>query len=395
MSSSHVLITVSGPDHPGITAALMDIVVKSGHQVCDMGQAVTHGLLSLSVYIEFKDNNQMDLLKELLFETRNMGLVLNYQLIEEKDSEVSFNTNEKFILNCISTSKLTPKFLRDVARTLATNKINILRIDNMSQRSFKSLEMTTTIPDGIDLQKLKKDLMGLSVSHQVDLAFLKDNVFRRSKRLIVFDMDSTLIQSEVIDEMAKVLGVGEEVSKITKRAMEGEIDFDQSLTLRVSKLKGLTVEKMKVILDNLELTQGAEHFIKRVKSLGYKVGIISGGFSFFADALREKLGLDYAFSNELEIQNGALTGKVLGTIINAQQKAMLLKLIAQQEKISMEQVVAIGDGANDLQMLSLAGLGIAYHAKEIVKKEANHHMSHGPMTSILYFLGIPENEQLL
>jgi len=395
MSSSHVLITVSGPDHPGITAALMDIVVKSGHQVCDMGQAVTHGLLSLSVYIEFKDNNQMDLLKELLFETRNMGLVLNYQLIEEKDSEVSFNSNEKFILNCISTSKLTPKFLRDVARTLATNKINILRIDNMSQRSFKSLEMTTTIPDGIDLQKLKKDLMGLSVSHQVDLAFLKDNVFRRSKRLIVFDMDSTLIQSEVIDEMAKVLGVGEEVSKITKRAMEGEIDFDQSLTLRVSKLKGLTVEKMKVILDNLELTQGAEHFIKRVKSLGYKVGIISGGFSFFADALREKLGLDYAFSNELEIQNGALTGKVLGTIINAQQKAMLLKLIAQQEKISMEQVVAIGDGANDLQMLSLAGLGIAYHAKEIVKKEANHHMSHGPMTSILYFLGIPENEQLL
>lgn len=395
MSSSHVLITVSGPDHPGITAALMDIVVKSGHQVCDMGQAVTHGLLSLSVYIEFKDKNQMDLLKELLFETRNMGLVLNYQLIEEKDSDVSFNSNEKFILNCISTSKLTPKFLRDVARTLATNKINILRIDNMSQKSFKSLEMTTTIPDGIDLQKLKKELMGLSVSHQVDLAFLKDNVFRRSKRLIVFDMDSTLIQSEVIDEMAKVLGVGDEVSKITKRAMEGEIDFDQSLTLRVSKLKGLTVEKMKTILDNLELTQGAEQFIKRVKSLGYKVAIISGGFSFYADALREKLGLDYAFSNELEIQNGALTGKVLGTIINAQQKAMLLKLIAQQEKISMEQVVAIGDGANDLQMLSLAGLGIAYHAKEIVKKEANHHMSHGPMTSILYFLGIPENEQFL
>jgi len=395
MSSSHVLITVSGPDHPGITAGLMDIVVKSGHQVCDMGQAVTHGLLSLSVYIEFKDKNQMDLLKELLFETRNMGLVLNYQLIEEKDSDVSFNSNEKFILNCISTSKLTPKFLRDVSRTLASNKINILRIDNMSPKSFKSLEMTTTIPDGIDLQKLKKELMGLSVSHQVDLAFLKDNVFRRSKRLIAFDMDSTLIQSEVIDEMAKVLGVGDEVSQITKRAMEGEIDFDQSLTLRVSKLKGLTVEKMKTILDNLELTQGAEQFIKRVKSLGYKVAIISGGFSFYADALREKLGLDYAFSNELEIQNGALTGKVLGTIINAQQKAMLLKLIAQQEKISMEQVVAIGDGANDLQMLSLAGLGIAYHAKEIVKKEANHHMSHGPMTSILYFLGVPENEQLL
>ncbi len=395
MSASHVLITVSGPDHPGITANLMELVVKSGHQVCDMGQAVTHGLLSLSIYIEFKDRNQTDLIKELLFETRNMGLALNYQLIEENDSDIPFSTNEKFILNCISTSKLTPKFLRDVSKTLADNKINILRIDNVTPRSFKSLEMTTTIPDGIDMQKIKKELMALSASHQVDLAFLKDNIFRRSKRLIVFDMDSTLIQSEVIDEMADTLGVGDEVKKITKRAMEGEINFDQSLIQRVSKLKGLKTEQMKEILDNLQLTPGADQFIKRVKSLGYKVAIISGGFSFFADALKEKLGLDYAFSNELEIHNGTLTGSVIGTIINAQQKALLLKLIAQQEKISMEQVVAIGDGANDLQMLSIAGLGIAYHAKEIVKKEAHHHMSHGPMTTILYFLGIPENEQML
>jgi phosphoserine phosphatase len=221
------------------------------------------------------------------------------------------------------------------------------------------------------------------------VAFLKDNVFRRNKRLIVFDMDSTLIQTEVIDELADLCGVGEEVKLITHRAMNGEIDFDESLKLRVSKLKGLDTKKMQEILDRLPLTPGVEDFLRTVKNLGYKVALISGGFTFFADALKAKLGLDYSFANELEIVDGRLTGNVKGTIVNANQKAILVKLIAQQENISLEQVVAIGDGANDLPMLATAGLGIAFHAKDIVRKEAQQHMSHGPMTSILYFLGIP------
>jgi phosphoserine phosphatase len=202
-------------------------------------------------------------------------------------------------------------------------------------------------------------------------------------------MDSTLIQIEVIDQMAELLGVGAEVKAITERAMNGEMDFDESLTKRVAKLKGLTTLQMDAILNNMPLHQGVEEFIKTVKNLGYKTALISGGFNYFAGHLKQKLSLDYAFANELEIVDGKLTGKIIGTIINANQKALLLKLIAQQENISLEQVVAIGDGANDLPMLSTAGLGIAFHAKEIVRKNAPQTMGHGPMTSILYFLGIP------
>ena len=202
-------------------------------------------------------------------------------------------------------------------------------------------------------------------------------------------MDSTLIQTEVIDEMAESHGVGTEVKAVTEKAMNGEIGFDESINQRVSKLKGMKVTQLQEISDRLPITPGAEDFIKTVKSLGYKVALISGGFTFFTDTIKEKLNLDYAFANELEIVAGELTGKLTGTIINAEQKATILKLITQQENISLEQVVAIGDGANDLPMLSAAGLGIAFHAKEIVKKKAGQNMSHGPMTSILYFLGIP------
>ena len=204
-------------------------------------------------------------------------------------------------------------------------------------------------------------------------------------------MDSTLIQTEVIDEMADAHGVGEEIREITERAMNGELDFDESLKLRVSKLKGLKVTELERILKGLPFTKGCEEFVRTVKSLGYRVAIISGGFSFFAEALKEQLGIDYAFANELEIINGELTGQVEGQIVNAQQKAFLLKVLAQQEKIALDQVVAIGDGANDLPMLATAGLGIAYHAKDIVRKTAEQHMSHGPMTTILYFLGIPKS----
>lgn len=202
-------------------------------------------------------------------------------------------------------------------------------------------------------------------------------------------MDSTLIQTEVIDELADRAGVGEEVRAITEKAMNGELDFNESLRARVATLKGLKKEVLQEVLDHLPLTEGVEDFIKTVKRLGYKVAIISGGFSFFTDALKERLKIDYSFGNELEIQDDKLTGRVMGTVINAEQKAFLLKLIAQQENISLEQVVAIGDGANDLPMLSAAGLGIAFHAKDVVRRQASQRMSHGPMTSILYFLGIP------
>jgi len=395
MKTDHILVTVAGPDHPGITTKLMATIEQAGDELEDMGQAVTHGLLSLSFLI--KINNRIDgdapVIKELLFQATKLELNLSYQEIEKKQ-DIPMGDQEKFILNCVTTEKISSSFIKDISQTLADNNVNIQRIDNVRPSTFKALEITTVVPKSLNDKKLKKELLTVSNSHSVDVAFLKDNVFRRSKRLIVFDMDSTLIQTEVIDEMADVMGVGEEVRAITHRAMNGELDFDQSLIERVSKLKGLTVVQMQEILESLPFTHGAQDFIKTVKNLGYKVALISGGFSFFADALKTKLDLDYAFANDLVIKDGALTGEVEGTIINANQKALLLKVIAQQEKISLEQVVAIGDGANDLPMLATAGLGIAFHAKDKVRKEAQNHMSHGPMTSILYFLGIPGTESL-
>lgn len=386
-----ILVTVSGQDGPGITARLMKIIADYGVEVFDMGQAVTHGLLSLSFVLGLnpEDKNQSgNVLKDLLFEANLMGLALSYKVVDKKIYTPEMY-GEKFIVTCVSPSTITSTFISDVANILAQHKINIERIDKVSPIEFSSLEISTSISKNLDTKKLKEELLKTSTTHRIDVAFLKDNVFRRNKRLIVFDMDSTLIQTEVIDELADLCGAGEEVKKITHRAMNGEIDFDESLKLRVSKLKGLETRKMQDILDRLPLTPGVEDFLKTVKNLGYKVALISGGFTFFADALKVKLGLDYSFANELEIQEGRLTGNVKGTIVNANQKALLVKLISQQENISLEQVVAIGDGANDLPMLATAGLGIAFHAKDIVRKQAEQHMSHGPMTSILYFLGIP------
>ena len=386
-----ILVTVSGPDCPGITARLMKIISEYNVDILDMGQAVTHGLLSLSFVLGLNSdekNPNGNVLKDLLFEANLMGLTLSYKVVEKTINTPEMD-GEKFIVTCVSPTIVTAGFIADLAQILANFKINIERIDKVSPREFSSMEVSTSIPKDLETKKLKEHLMKASTKHSIDVAFLKDNVFRRNKRLIVFDMDSTLIQTEVIDELADLCGVGEEVRTITHRAMNGEIDFDESLRLRVSKLKGLDTARMQEVLEKLPLTQGVEEFIKTIKSLGYKVALISGGFTFFADALKIKLGLDYSFANELEIQDGKLTGHVTGTIVNANQKAILVKLIAQQENISLEQVVAIGDGANDLPMLATAGLGIAFHAKDIVKKEAQQHLSHGPMTSILYFLGIP------
>jgi len=392
-TNEYILVTVSGPDGPGITSKLMNIIVQGGATLADIGQAVTHGLLSLSILIEATGKkDDYPVIKDLLFEAKKLGLSLNFDFIlnngEAFQTPGIFN-GERFILNCVSSETISAEFMRDVAQTMAAQQVNIHRIDNITPGGLRCLELTTIVAPDVDLAATKKELLLLSDRHHVDMAFLRDNVFRRNKRLIVFDMDSTLIQTEVIDELAEAHGVGAEIKSITSQAMNGQMDFDESLQKRVSKLKGLDESKMRAILENLPITPGAPEFIKTVKGLGYKVALISGGFTYFANALKEKLGLDYAFANELEISNGKLTGGITGTIINANQKAMLLKVLAQQLEINLEQVVAIGDGANDLPMLSAAGLGIAYHAKEIVKQKAGHHFSHGPMTSILYFLGIP------
>lgn len=387
-----VLVTVTGMDKPGITHNLMSIISESQAKILDMGQSVTHGLLSLSILLDVDHDEDSPLLKDLLFSAKKMELTLDFKVLNDDITDARSFEKERFVLSCVGQSHITPAFMRDITAILSKNKMNIMRIDNMNSREFSAVDILIRAEEPVIYQDIKTNLLAVSNTHQIDVAFMRDNVFRYNKRLIVFDMDSTLIQAEVIDEMAKVHGVGEKVISITERAMNGELDFNAALKERVALLKGMKVEKLEQILAKIELTNGTEQFIRTVKSLGYKVAVISGGFTYFTGAFKTKLGLDYAFANELEIENGELTGRVLGNIVNAEGKALLLNLISQQEQISLEQVVAIGDGANDLPMLAKAGLGIAFHAKEIVRKKAGHHMSHGPMTSILYFLGIPEKK---
>ncbi|MBT3590084.1 MAG: phosphoserine phosphatase SerB [Candidatus Marinimicrobia bacterium] len=390
-TAKSILITVSGEDQPGITSNLMNIIMKGGYHISDIGQSVTHGLLSLSILLDISSSNDNDfpVLKELLFASKTMGLNLDFKMIEGDNHYLNIPFHN-FILSCVSINNIPASFLYDLSTALSDHKINIHRIENIGKpSSFNSLEIYTRTAKDIDWISIKNKLMHISSKHSIDIAFLKDNVYRKNKRLIVMDMDSTLIQNEVIDEMATVAGFGEQVSAITKDAMNGKINYNESLIQRVNFLKGLKTSELEAIFSTLELTVGAEDFITSVKKLGYKIAIISGGFNFFANKLKTKLRLDYAFANELEFEGDTLTGRVKGTIIDADQKEILLKMIAQQEEISLEQVVAIGDGANDLPMLSCAGLGIAYHAKDVVKDKAQHSLSHGPMTSILYFLGIP------
>lgn len=393
MTTKFVHITVSGPDNPGITAELMKTLMSSKIEIVDMGQSITHGLLSLSFLLNLKDTSSplnSPVLTELNQVAEKMGVQLDFELITEEHK--SRRRGNKYILSCVALDGITAGFLFEISNILSEGNVNIQRIENVTGSEFKSLEILLTAhSEDVDWEKIKAKLLKTSNRYQTDLALLKDNVWRRNKRLIVFDMDSTLIQSEVINEMASAYNVGEKVSKITESAMNGEIDFDESLKQRVALLKGMPENKMQDILGNIELTEGVEDFVKTVKSLGYKVGIISGGFQYFADHFKEQLKLDYAFANDLEIEGGLLTGKLNGAIVNAEKKAMLVDMLAQQEGINLEQVVAIGDGANDLLMLAKAGLGIAFHAKEVVKQNAKQHMSHGPMTSILYFLGIPGN----
>lgn len=390
------LITVTGLDRPGITAALMGVVMNHNANVEDIGQSILHEQLSLSFLVRFETQDEASkspLLKELKNASSKMGMELNYKFITDR-KEITPD-GQRYLLSCISPKGITASFIHDISSNLAHHKINIQRIDNTSHDTFTSVEFVVTAQvDTVNWDNVKEDLIKISNAHTTDMALLKDDVWLRSKRLIVMDMDSTLIQNEVIDEIAKAYGVGEEVSSITELAMNGKIDFDESLTRRVALLKDFPENKLKEILDNISLTLGAEEFIETVKKIGYKVAIISGGFTYFAKHFKEKLDLDYVFANELEIINGKLTGKIKGSIVNAEKKALLLELISQQENIRLEQVVAIGDGANDLPMLAKAGLGIAFHAKDIVKKSAKQHMSHGPMTSILYFLGIQAGPDL-
>ncbi|AJF07344.1 phosphoserine phosphatase SerB [Geoalkalibacter subterraneus] len=387
-----ILVTMTGPDRPGIIAAMTGHIAAAGARIRDIEQTVTHTLLSLSVIIDFTtgDSDQKPLIKDLLFLAKEWGLDLDFQVIDEQDYRRRSNRNA-YVLTIMG-GEVNAAALARVSAILAEHQVNIERISKLTQGQLRCVEFLVTVPEAFDVKAINRQLLHAGATLGVDVAVQKESLHRRAKRLVVMDMDSTLIQIEVIDELARIAGVGDEVARITDQAMNGEIDFNEALRQRVALLAGLSAEALEQVYQNIPFTPGARTLVRILKRLGFKTAVISGGFNFFTNRLKEDLGLDYAFANGLQIADGQVTGRLDGPVVDGARKAELLEEIARREGIALDQVIAIGDGANDLPMLGRAGLGIAFNAKARVREQADTHINQQSLDSILYLLGLSEWE---
>jgi phosphoserine phosphatase len=393
--SEIILASLSGEDKPGVTAALTAVLARHDANILDIGQANIHHSLSLAIMFEAKKTG--DVIKDLLFKATELGVIIRFSPIEKGEYMRWVNlqgTKNRYIVTVLGRT-LDPIHISAVAEISQKYKLNIEKIIrltgrvplNASERQSRSCVELSIRGTVDDVQQLKHDFMSLADNMGIDIAFQVESMYRRMRRLICFDMDSTLIQTEVIDELAERAGVGEEVKAITESAMRGEIDFTESFRKRVSLLKGLDESVMKEIAENLPITEGMTRLIRILKKSGCKLAILSGGFTYFGNYLKDKYGFDYVYANELEIENGKLTGNYVGDVVDGKRKAELLRLLAQVEKVDIRQTVAVGDGANDLPMLGISGLGIAFHAKPKVKANAKQSLSTVGLDGILYFLG--------
>ncbi|ADU61676.1 MAG: phosphoserine phosphatase SerB [Pseudodesulfovibrio sp.] len=396
-----ILVHVTGNDRPGLTAELSDVLAGFSVDILDIGQVVIHNFLTLGILIRLPANSQ-PVLKDLLFKAHELGVTMKLHPLDEADytSWVGEADKQRHIITLLARS-ISAEQIAAITAVVSESGLNIDTIHRLSGRvpltgrpaqSARACVEFTVRGTPRDMAAIRSKFLDISADLVADIAFQEDNIFRRNRRLVAFDMDSTLIQAEVIDELAKVAGVGEEVAAITEAAMRGELDFKQSLRKRLSLLKGLDESVLREVAARLPLTEGAERLISTLKNVGYKIAILSGGFTYFGNILKERLGIDYVYANELEIVDGKLTGRALGEIVDAQRKAELLQAIADQEGISLQQVIAVGDGANDLPMLNLAGLGIAFHAKPKVKKGARQAISTLGLDSILYLIGVRDRD---
>jgi len=397
-----LLINVTGEDRPGVTTAVTSALAQYAVSILDIGQAVIHDTLTLGILAEVPtDPESSPVLKDVLFQVHKLGMQVRFQPISEEsyDHWVSQQGKPRHLITLLA-RRVKAEHIARVTSVTAAHGLNIDKINRLSGRiplDHIDLHSKACVEFSVrgapkDYNEFRSTLLELASEMDVDIAYQEDNIFRRHRRLVVFDMDSTLIEAEVIDELAKEAGVGDQVGAITEAAMRGEIDFIESFTQRVALLKGLSADVLDGIAQRLPLTEGAEELITTLKKLGYKTAILSGGFEYFGHKIQQHLGIDYLFANQLEIENGAVTGRVTGTVVDGQRKAQLLRELAVKENISLEQVVAVGDGANDLPMLSIAGLGIAFRAKPIVKASAKQAISKLGLDGVLYLMGIRDRD---
>lgn len=399
-----ILLTISGDDKPGVTSAITGILANYKINVLDIGQAVIHNTLSLGILIEVpKEAESSPMLRDVLFKAHELNMNIRFQPVDEDEYEgwVEGQGKSRHIITLLA-RKITADHIGRVTNIAAEHGLNIDNISRLSGRISlnEAADQTKACVEFSvrgaphDGAALRAEFLKAASDLDVDIAFQEDNIYRRNRRLVVFDMDSTLIEAEVIDELAKHAGVGDQVIEITEAAMRGEIDFNESFRRRVGLLKGLDASVLQSIAENLPMTEGVEELVSNLKALGFKTAILSGGFTYFGHYLQEKLGFDYVYANELDVVDGKVTGEVTGTIVNGERKAELLREIAEKEGVRLEQTIAVGDGANDLPMLSIAGLGIAFRAKPLVRESAKQAISTLGLDGILYLIGFRDRDAL-
>jgi phosphoserine phosphatase len=379
---STILVRVFGPDGPGLTAGLMDVLSAGGCELYDVEQVVIRSRLSLNVLVSVPDDQST--VRDVLFYAWEHGLEADFEPVTDSPGP----TPNRFAVSVIG-ARVTPEAFGAVAEAIAAAGGNIDSIERLARYPVVSYELAVS---GGDQRAMRAALLETSAAFGVDVAVQAEGIARRSKRLVVMDVDSTLIQDEIIDLLAEEAGQAEEVAAITEKAMAGDLDFNEALRARVATLAGLPVSSLESVAARIQLTPGARTFVRTLKKMGMKIGIVSGGFTWFTDRLAKDLGLDHAYANELEIKDDRLTGGIIGAPVDRSRKAEILTEIARQEGIALDQVVAIGDGANDLDMLATAGLGIAFNAKPIVRDAAHSAVSVPYLDAILFVLGIRRDE---